>query len=168
MAAAVDGRSGGSGSLGVARFGAGNVPRRVPGWSTVKRSVVSLLAAKAVSDVGTAVDFICLVVFVWLRTGSTLATAGVGLVTYGGSVWGGRLAHRFGDRWDRRRAMIAADVARALVLVPMVLLPDAAQLWWLYPAVLVVGIGRSVFAGTLGAAAPVLFGERTLSMNSFM
>ncbi len=134
----------------------------------MKRGVVSLLATKAVSDVGTALDFICLALFVWLRTESTLATASVGLVTYGGSLLGGRLSHRYGDRWERTRAMVAADLTRAAVLFPLALLPDAAQLWWMYPAVLVVGIGRSVFGSTLSAATPVLAGERTQLVNSFV
>jgi MFS family permease len=132
------------------------------------RGVVALLATKAISDVGTAIDFICLVLFVWLRTESALATAAVGLVTYFGSLLGGRLSHRYGDRWDRTRAMVAADLARAAALLPLAVLPDRAQLWWMYPAVLVVGVGRSVFGSALGAATPVFSGDRTQLVNSIV
>lgn len=134
----------------------------------MRRGIVALLAAKAVSDVGTALDFICLAVFVWVRTGSALAIAAVGVVMYGGALVGGRLAHRYADRWDRRAAMIAADLARAGAMLSLAVVPGAAQLWLLYPAVLVVGAGQAVFGGTLGAATPVLAGRHTQLVNSIV
>ncbi|WP_035285647.1 MFS transporter [Actinokineospora spheciospongiae] len=128
----------------------------------------ALLAAKAVSDIGYALDFVCLSVFVWERTRSALATGLVSVLLYAGAIVGGRLGHAFGDRWDRRTAMITADVLRLVVLGLLAVLPDGAQRWWLYPAVFAVGIGRSVFEGTLSAATPVLAGERAQLVNSVL
>jgi len=126
-----------------------------------------LLAAKAISDVGFALDFVCLGVFVWVRTQSAAATAALGLCLYAGGVLGGRLGQRYGASWDRRRAMVTADLARMAALVVLAAVPGTAQLWWLFPAVLVIGAGRSVFEATLAAATPVLAGDRrTQAVNS--
>jgi MFS family permease len=92
----------------------------------------------------------------------------VSVALYGGSVVGGRLGHRYGDRWDRRRAMISADLIRAAMLATLALLPGRAQTFWLYPAVILVGVGQSVFGASLSAATPVLAGSRTQSVNSAM
>ena len=127
-----------------------------------------LLAAKAVSDIGYALDFVCLSVFVWERTRSALATGLVSVLLYAGAIVGGRLGHAFGDRWNRRTAMITADLVRLVVLALLAVLPDDAQQWWLYFAVFAVGIGRSVFEGTLAAATPVLAGERAQLVNSVL
>jgi len=134
----------------------------------MKRSlpVIGLLAAKAVSDVGFALDFICLSVFVWVRTESVLVTGLVGLALYAGGIVGGRLGHRYGAGWDRRRAMVVADLARMVALLVLAVMPDRAQLAWLFPAVLVVGAGRAVFEATLAAATPALAGARLQLVNS--
>jgi hypothetical protein len=132
------------------------------------RSVAGLVAAKAVSDVGFALDFVCLSVFVWVSTESVLATGSLSVVLYAGGIAGGQIGHRYGAHWDRRRAMIAADLARMAVLLLLAVAPAGAQLWWLFPAVLVVGAGRSVFEATLSAATPVLAGQRVQLLNSVL
>jgi MFS family permease len=132
------------------------------------RVVVWFLAAKASSDIGFALDFVCLAIFVWVRTGSTLATGAMGVALYAGGIIGGRLGHRYGGRWDRRRAMVAADVIRLGALALLAVLPDGAQLWWLFPTMIVVGLGRSVFEATLAAATPALAGGRVQRLNSLL
>jgi MFS family permease len=134
----------------------------------VNRSVTGLVAAKAVSDVGFALDFVCLSVFVWVSTGSVFATGALSVVLYAGGMAGGQLGHRYGAHWDRRRVMIAADLARMAALLLLAIAPAGAQLWWLFPAVFVVGIGRSVFEATLSAATPVLAGPRAQLFNSVL
>jgi MFS family permease len=118
--------------------------------------------------VGFALDYVCLTVFVWQRTRSTFATGVVGLCLYGGGIVGGRLGHRFGGRWDRRRIMITADLVRAASLALLAVLPSHDQLGWLFPAVVVVGLGRSVFEATLSASTPVLAGRSTQGVNSLV
>ncbi|CAM5520987.1 MFS transporter [Kitasatospora aureofaciens] len=134
--------------------------------SASRRQLAVLLTAKTISDIGYALDFICLSVFVWEHSRSTLETGLVSVALYSGAIVGGRLGHRYGDRWDRRRMMIGADLARAGMLALLAVLPTGVQNWWLYPAVVVIGTGRSVFEATLSAATPVLAGPRTPSVNS--
>jgi MFS family permease len=132
------------------------------------RSVSGLLVAKALSDVGFALDFVCLSIFVWLRTQSVLATGLVSLALYVGGVLGGRLGHRHGARWDRRRAMVGADCVRMAALLGLAVVPDGAQVWVLFPAVCAVGAGRAVFEATLAAATPVLAPGRVQLLNSVL
>jgi MFS family permease len=136
--------------------------------SARRRDLAALLTAKTVSDIGYALDFICLSVFIWVRTRSVLATGLVSVALYSGSIAGGRLGHRYGDRWDRRKAMISADLARAAMLATLAVLPGGAQTFWLYPAVILIGAGRSVFEASLSAATPVLAGPRTQTVNSVL
>jgi MFS family permease len=127
-----------------------------------------LLGAKAISDIGYALDFVCLSIFVWERTRSALATGLVSVALYAGAIAGGRLGHAHGHRWNRRSVMIGADALRMTVLLLLAVLPDEAQQGWLYAAVFLIGIGRSVFEATLSAATPVLAGERAQLMNSVL
>ncbi len=48
-----------------------------------------LLAAKAVSDIGYALDFVCLSIFVRERTRSAFATGLVSVVLYAGAILAG-------------------------------------------------------------------------------
>jgi MFS family permease len=125
------------------------------------RVVLWFLAAKASSDVGFALDFVCLAIFVWVRAESTLATGALGVCLYAGGIVGGRLTHRYGGRWDRRQAMVTADLVRVAALALLAVVPHDAQLWWLFPTVVVIGLGRSVFEATLAAATPTLAGGRS-------
>lgn len=134
----------------------------------LRPGLAALLGAKAVSDVGYALDFVALPVFVWERSHTVLATGLVSVVLYTGAIAGGQVGKRYANRWDRRRAMITADVARMAVLAVLAVLPGGAQIWWLYPAVLLIGVGRSVFEATLSAATPVLAGERAQTVNSVL
>jgi hypothetical protein len=45
-----------------------------------------------------------------------------------GGILGGRLGQRHGAHWDRRRVMVAADLARAAILVVLATVPGGAQL----------------------------------------
>ncbi len=124
------------------------------------------LTAKAVSDIGYALDFVCMSVFVWERTRSAVATGFVSVALYAGAILGGQAGSRYGRAWNRRRAMITSDAVRTAVLLLLVVLPDRAQTVWLYPVVFLVGCGRSVFEATLSAATPVLAADRVQTVNS--
>ncbi|MFC5030720.1 MFS transporter [Streptomyces sp. DSM 41987] len=126
------------------------------------------LAAKAASDTGYALDFVCLSVFVWGRTGSALATGLVSVALYAGAILGGQAGNRYGRAWNRRGVMIGADAVRMAVLVLLAVLPAGAQLAWLYPVVFFLGVGRSVFEATLSAATPVLAGDGVQTVNSVL
>lgn len=134
----------------------------------MRRAVDSFLAAKAISDLGFALDYIAINTFVWVRTGSPLATGAVVATLYAGGMLGGKLSHRLGDRWDRRRAMAGADLGRMAMLLALAALPPRWEVAWLFPAVFAVGVGRAVFESTLGASLPALAGDRLQSLNGLV
>src|SRR5256885_2173944 len=134
----------------------------------MRRAVDSFLAAKAISDFGFAIDYIAINTFVWVRTGSPLATGAVVATLYAGGMLGGKLSHRLGDRWDRRRAMVGADLGRMAMLLALAALPPRWEIAWLFPTVFAVGVGRAVFESTLGASLPALAGDRLQFLNSFV
>ncbi len=134
----------------------------------VRPGLPVFLAAKAISDIGYALDFVCMSVFVWERTRSAPATGLVSVALYAGAILGGQAGSRYGRTWNRRRAMIGADAARMTVLLLLAVLPGPAQTVWLYPVVFLVGCGRSVFEATLSAATPVLAADRVQTVNSVL
>lgn len=128
--------------------------------------IAAFLAAKAVSDLGFALDFVCLHVFVWVHTASPLASGGLGAALYTGGILGGRLAQQRGDRWDRQHVMIGADLLRMAALVGLAAVPDAWQIYGAYPAMFAVGAGRALFEASLAAGIPALARGRVQLLNS--
>jgi MFS family permease len=127
-----------------------------------------LLTTKTISDIGYALDYICFNTFIWIRTGSPFATGMLVAVFYIGGVMGGHVTHRWGDRWNRRHALITADFLRMVMVLILVAMPDDQRMWWLYLTVFVVGSGRSIFDATLSASLPVLAPDRLQLVNSLV
>jgi MFS family permease len=74
----------------------------------------------------------------------------------------GSVAGVFADRWDRKRVMVAADVLRGLLLLPLLLLPSTGWIWIVY----LVGFMQetvSRFADpAFNAAVPRVAGEENV------
>lgn len=66
------------------------------------------------------------------------------------------LAGMLADRFDRRRLLIIADVARIFVCLGFLLARDAATLWIAFACVALLSIGAAVFEPTASASLPNL------------
>jgi MFS family permease len=100
-----------------------------------QRNFALLWWGQLISALGDWGLFVALPFYVYDRTGSTLATGGMFIAQTVPGVLFGSLAGVFVDRWDRKRTMIVADVARALLLLPLLLIAHApAWVWLVYPA----------------------------------
>ncbi len=119
---------------------------------------VLLCAGQALSTIGSGVLFLAILLAVYDRTGSGVATSLVFLAETAPlallSLWAGALA----DRVDRRRLVLGADVVRAALLLPL-LLPDPVGHLGLLCAVLaaqasVDAVFRPAFAGLLPQTVP--------------
>ena len=73
-----------------------------------------------------------LTAYVYLLTGSALATSVVLLANYLPSVLLGSIAGVFADRWDRRWTMILANLLLAIGLLPLLFVHDRSLLWLIY------------------------------------
>src|SRR5438067_2188537 len=106
-----------------------------------QRNFALLWSASLISKIGDMVLLIALPFYVYDLTGSTLASGGMLIAETLPRVLIGSFAGVFVDRWDRRRTMVVADLARAAVLLPLLLVGSIETLWIVY-AVGVAQAGR--------------------------
>lgn len=118
-----------------------------------------LLAGQLLSNTGDWLLLVAAPFFVFVLTGSTMAT---GLTLTSESVPAillGPVAGVFADRWDRRRTMIATDVVRAAAVLAMLAVHGRGGVWIVYGA-LFVESGFSQFYNPARAAfIPSLVGR---------
>ena len=93
------------------------------------RDFALLWVAGLVSLAGDWMLLIALPIHVYRLTDSALATSIVLIANRLPAVLLGSLAGVFVDRWDRKRTMVAADLVRAGVLLPLLTVRDARHLW---------------------------------------
>src|SRR5262249_22849680 len=98
------------------------------------RNFALLWLGGLVSFAGDWVMFIALPVYVYDLTGSALATGGMFMAQTAPRLLLGSIAGVFVDRWDRRWTMIVANMLCAAVLLLLLLVRSAADLWLLYVA----------------------------------
>jgi len=120
-------------------------------------------AATAVSELGDAFQYIALMWFA-LRAGGPLGVVAVRLADSLPALVFGFHGGVVADRWDRRRTMIAADLVRGLVLVPVAVagLSGHLPLWGLVVAAFVLTAATSYFAPAYGALLPSLVGRESV------
>ncbi len=122
-----------------------------------RRNFRRVFLAIAISELGDALHYIALM-WLALDKGGPL---GVVAVRLGDSVpalvfglHGGIAA----DRWDRKRVMISADLARAVILIPVAIagLTNQLPIWGLVVAAFMLETATSYFAPAYNALVPAL------------
>lgn len=104
-------------------------------WITLcQRNFALLWLGGLISQTGDWLLFIGLPVYVYLLTGSALATSILGMVSLVPGLLIGSIAGVFVDRWDRRLTMLIAQVLLAVGLLPLFLVHNQDSLWILYLA----------------------------------
>ncbi len=110
-------------------------------------------------------DQLYAVALVWVAVGVFGPAAGyLTALQAGCGLLAALFAGRWADRWDRRRAMAGADVARAAILLLLVAVwlatggPPAAGL---AAAIVVLAAGEAVFRPSLDALMPALLPDRS-------
>jgi MFS family permease len=119
-----------------------------------------LWLAGLISFTGNFAFVIALPLHIYRMTGSTLATAGVFAASFLPRILFGSVAGVFVDRWDRKRTMVTADLACALLLLPIVLAPDTLPV--LYAIAAAQASLRLFFTPAENALLPLLVGEDKL------
>jgi MFS family permease len=117
----------------------------------------------AISELGEAFQYIALMWFA-LLAGGPLGVIAVRLADSVPALLFGLHGGVAADRWDRRRLMIAADLARGLVLVPVAVagLTGHLSLIVLVVAAFVLTTAESYFAPAYGALLPALVDRRNV------
>jgi MFS family permease len=118
-----------------------------------------LWIGQGASFVGDAVSMVALVVLVVQVTGSASAVGGA-LVARLLPTIASPLAGVIADRVDRRIVLVASDLARAVLVLGLVLARDLATI---YVLVFLMGLARTVFNPTVRAAFPSVVGGGDLT-----
>lgn len=135
-----------------------------------QRNFGLLWFAGLISMIGDWVLFIALPIYTYNLTHSSLAT---GIMFMAGTlprVLLGSLAGVFVDRWDRQRTMVVADLARAVLLLALLLVRSAEWIWIIYGVAFLQAIISQFFGPAENALLPQLVDESQLvaanSLNS--
>lgn len=122
------------------------------------------------SVIGDFFLFIALPFFVYERTGSVLATGAMFAVETLPRLLFGSVAGVFVDRWDRKRTMVFADLSRAMVLLPLLVVATGGPLALVYAVAFAEASVSMFFLPAKSAAIPNLVAEQDLtaanSLNS--
>ena len=95
-------------------------------------------------------------------TGSSAIASLVLVLQTGGFAAASPIAGLLADRFDRRRLMVAADLARIPVALAFLLAREPETLWVAFAAVLLLAVGAAVFDPTSSAALPNLVRDEDL------
>lgn len=124
------------------------------------RDFALLWLAGLISYIADRALIIALPLHVYRQTDSTLATAGAFAAALLPRVLIGSVAGVFVDRWDRKRIMIASDILRMVIPLPILLMPDSIGLLFAISAVRgTVGV---FFQPAESALLPTIVGQDRL------
>ncbi len=127
-----------------------------------QRNIALLWIGGLTSGVGSAMLFIALPFYVYARTHSALATGAMFIAGMAPAVLLGSVAGVFVDRWDRRRTMIVADLARAALLLLLLAADTRDRLWIIYAVACAESALSQFFTPAAGALLPRLVEDRAL------
>lgn len=129
-----------------------------------QRNFALLWLGGLISQTGDWLLQIGLPVYVYLLTGSVLATSITLIVAFVPNLLLGSVAGVFVDRWDRRRVMLIANLLLAAGLLPMFLIQDKNTLWILYPVLFFEAMVDQFVQPAQNALLPQLVSEEQLVM----
>jgi MFS family permease len=119
-----------------------------------QRNCAMLWLGGLVSALGSTMLYIALPFYVYLHTGSTLATGGMIVVEIVPSIVLGSLTGVLVDRWDRRRVMFVCDILRAAIILLLLTAPLADALWLLYVVAFAEAVVSLLFEQAYAALLP--------------
>lgn len=132
------------------------------------RNFTFLWSGQFVSTIGSSLTSLAASILVYRLTGSAASVGLMLMATAVPSIFLGLIAGVFVDRWDRKRIMIGADLARAL-LVACIPLLVAQNILWLYVIVLVSSAVTQFFDPAHASVLPeVATDEELAAANSFL
>ena len=126
------------------------------------RGLRLLLGAGLISLTGDWVLRIGLTYYIYVLTGSTLASATMLLASFVPQIALSSLAGVFVDRWDPRRTMIVTNLLLAAGLLPLLAVRDARQVWIVYVVIAAEACIQQFFTPAQQSVVPRLVEEQHL------
>ncbi|MEV0829692.1 MFS transporter [Nonomuraea rubra] len=117
-----------------------------------------LWAAGAAGGLGSSMLVVAIPAHVYAVTGSVLATGVTLAFEHLPSLLLGPVSGVLADRWDRRRLMIATNLAHALAISVVLLARTPETIWLVYVAVLGQGVASVFFRPAARAQIPAVVG----------
>jgi MFS family permease len=134
------------------------------------RDFALLWSSGLISVAGDWLLHVALPFFVYERTGSTIATAGMIVASLTPAVLLGSVAGVFVDRWNRRRILVAANVLQAATVALLLLVPGGGWLGIVYVVAVLQSCAAAFAQPAESALLPNLVGDEELvaanAMNS--
>ncbi|MBC8075724.1 MAG: MFS transporter, partial [Chloroflexales bacterium] len=133
-----------------------------------RRNFALLWTAQFISKMGTSLATLAASILVYRVTGSALSVGLMLIATAAPSLFFGLVAGVFVDRLDRRKIMVASDLARAvLTLLIPILLPFG--IGWLYVLVILISVVGQFFDPAQASVLPEIAPDEELAAaNSMM
>jgi MFS family permease len=127
-------------------------------WNLVarNRNYRLLLIAGLISLSGDWIFTIGMTFSVFAVTGSALAAGAIVFTALLPQFLLGSVAGVFADRWGRRTAMVTANTALTVALLPMLFVHDAGQLWIIYVTVATQNSIAQLFTSAEAAFVPAV------------
>ncbi len=144
---------------------------RRTGRPPLGRDFGKLWTAAAFSNLADGVGRIAVPLIATTLTRDPLAIAALGALAFVPWLVFGLPAGMIVDRFDRRRIMALANALRGLAAVGLAVLTVTGTLdiWWLFAATLVFGLGETLFDNATNAIVPSLVERRSLDRaNGFL
>jgi MFS family permease len=126
-------------------------------------------AGQSVSIFGNYFMFLALPIMTYSITGSRM-TLGITITLQAvPALIAGPFAGALVDRWDRRKTMLTADIIRALLLMPILLVKGPALIYVVYSVSFLMSLVGIFFEPAFGAALPRIVGkDNILKANSMV
>jgi MFS family permease len=133
-------------------------PAPVTPATTGLRTFFTVWGGQLVSGLGSTMSAFAVQFWVYRETGSVTNLAMIALAFSVPAVVIGPFAGALVDRWDRRLTMLAADVAAAIATLALALLyaADSLEIWHVFLAVAVIGVGGAFQQPAWLASIPLL------------
>lgn len=122
----------------------------------INRNFALLAFGQAISNMGDFVYSTTLLIWVFLLTHSAVAVSGVLIAQYTPVFLLGPVAGVFVDRWNRRRTMIVADIARGIAALLPLIVPIALRLPAIYASVFIIASFSRFFTPAKSAVLQVI------------
>jgi MFS family permease len=127
-----------------------------------QRDFALLWFAGLISMTGDWMLAVALPVTVYELTGSALATGGILIANKILSLMLGSVAGVFVDRWDRKRTMVVANLFRGPILLPLLAVDSAEQVWIVYVVAAALSAVGQFFRPAENALLPRLVSKERL------
>jgi Na+/melibiose symporter-like transporter len=118
-----------------------------------------LLGAALISVTGDWILRVGLAYYIYVLTGSTLASAVMLLASFVPQIALSSLAGVFADRWDSKRTMVVTNLLLAAGLLPLLAVHRASQVWIIYLVTTAESCVQQFFTPAQQSVLPVLVAD---------